>query len=58
MLVGANFLVVESRERGTQIWAGRSEYRLRPDGDELRMAYKKVILVDNERAIYTLAFLV
>ena len=58
LLVGANFMIVESRERGTQIWAGRSEYRLRPVDGDLKMAYKKVLLVDNECALYTLAFLV
>jgi benzoate/toluate 1,2-dioxygenase subunit beta len=57
--VGANFVVVESRARGTQLWAGRSEYRLRRGGDgELRMAAKKVILVDNDRPLHTMAFLI
>lgn len=57
-LVGANFLVTESRERGTQLWAGRTEHRLRRVGGELRMAHKKVMLVDNDRPLSTLAFLV
>jgi benzoate/toluate 1,2-dioxygenase beta subunit len=57
--VGANFLVYESRERGVTLWAGRSEYRLRrADDDALRMAYKKVLLVDNDRPLNTLAFLI
>lgn len=58
MRVGANFLVVESRERGVQLWAGRSEYRLRRTGEGLRMSAKKVMLVYNDRALYTLAFLI
>src|SRR5207244_4057322 len=29
LAVGANFIVYESRERGTTIWGGRTEYRLR-----------------------------
>ncbi len=58
LLVGANFAVYESRERGLTVWAGRSTYRLRPTGDGLLMSYKKVELVDNDRAIYTLAFLI
>jgi benzoate/toluate 1,2-dioxygenase beta subunit len=58
VLVGANFVVVESRDRGITQWAGRYEYRLRDVGDELKMAYKKVMLVDNDRALHTLAFLV
>jgi benzoate/toluate 1,2-dioxygenase beta subunit len=56
--VGANFLVYESRERGVTLWAGRSEYTLRRTDDGLRMAYKKVALVDNDRPLYTLAFLI
>jgi benzoate/toluate 1,2-dioxygenase beta subunit len=55
---GANFLVYESRERGVTLWAGRSEYTLRRTEDGLRMAYKKVALVDNDRPLYTLAFLI
>ena len=58
LLVEANFLVAESRERGTTLWAGRYEYRLRATDDGLKMAGKKVILVDNDRPLYTLAFLI
>ncbi|UTI63672.1 aromatic-ring-hydroxylating dioxygenase subunit beta [Paraconexibacter antarcticus] len=55
---GANFLVYESRERGVTLWAGRSDYTLRRTPDGLRMAYKKVTLVDSDRPLYTLAFLI
>jgi len=58
VLVGANFLAVESRPRGTVTWAGRSEYRLRRHAGELRMARKTVTLVDRDRPLYTLAFLI
>jgi 3-phenylpropionate/cinnamic acid dioxygenase small subunit len=58
LLVGANFIVYESRERGTTIWGGRSEYRLRRVDGQWRMAAKKVMLVDNDRPLATLAFLV
>lgn len=57
-LVGSNFLAIESRERGVQLWAGRAEHRLRVVEGELKMASKKVLLVDNDRAVYTLAFLI
>jgi 3-phenylpropionate/cinnamic acid dioxygenase small subunit len=57
-LVEANFVLVESRERGKEIWAGRYTYRLRLVEGELRMSYKKVALVDNARAIPTLSFLI
>ena len=57
-VVGANFLVYESRDRGVTLWAGRCIYRLREVDGELRMAYKKVVLVDNDRPLNTLAFLI
>lgn len=56
--VGANFLVYESRERGVTLWAGRAKYTLRRTEDGLRMARKTVLLVDNERPLHTLAFLI
>jgi benzoate/toluate 1,2-dioxygenase subunit beta len=58
VLVGSNFMLLESRERGTQIWGGRAEHRLRLIDGELRMSSKKVMLVDNDRAIHTMAFLI
>lgn len=58
VLAGANFLIYESRERGVTLWAGRTEYRLRRDEGGWRMAAKKVILVDNDRPLFTLAFLI
>jgi 3-phenylpropionate/cinnamic acid dioxygenase small subunit len=57
-VVGANFVLVESRERGTELWAGRYTYRLRTVEEELRMAFKKVALVDNARVLPTMAFLI
>jgi benzoate/toluate 1,2-dioxygenase subunit beta len=56
--VGANFLAMESRPRGTHLWGGRTTYRLRRVDGEIRLAYKKVVLVDNEQAVPTLGFLV
>ena len=58
VLVGANFLAVESRPRGTVLWAGRTEYRLRREGESFRLARKTVTLVDRDRALPTLAFLI
>ena len=57
-VVGAHFVLVESRERGTHVWAGRYTYRLRGLDDGLRMAWKKVALVDNAQAVPTLSFLI
>ncbi|BBZ75129.1 ring-hydroxylating dioxygenase subunit beta [Mycolicibacterium anyangense] len=56
--VGANFIAVESRARGNHVWAGRTTYRLRLVGGELRLAYKKVQLVDADKAIPSLSFLI
>jgi benzoate/toluate 1,2-dioxygenase beta subunit len=59
--VGANFLVIESRSRGLRLWGGRATYRLRrrgPDLQDLQLAYKKVVLVDNDQPLPTLGFLI
>jgi benzoate/toluate 1,2-dioxygenase beta subunit len=56
--VAANFLALESRPRGTHLWGGRTTYRVRRVDGEIRLAYKKVVLVDNEQAVPTLGFLV
>lgn len=57
-LVAATLLAVESRERGTQLWAGRCEYRLRRVEGEVRMSWKKVLLVDRDQPLFTLSFLI
>lgn len=56
--VGSNSLVLESSLRDDTVWAARNEYRLRYVDGELRMAYKKVTLVNNDKALYTLSFLI
>lgn len=56
--VAAAFVLHESRNNGLRLWAGRIEYVLRRVGGELRMARKTVRLVDNDRALFTLGFLV
>jgi benzoate/toluate 1,2-dioxygenase beta subunit len=56
--VGANFLVLESRDRGNHLWGGRITYRLRRQDGELRLAFKKVVLVDHDRPLPTLGFLI
>jgi 3-phenylpropionate/cinnamic acid dioxygenase small subunit len=55
---GANFIVYESRERGVTLWAGRSEYGLRRTEEGIKMAAKTVYLVNNDRPLNTLAFLI
>lgn len=56
--VGANFLLIEGRARGTQLWGGRATYRIRRSDGGLRLAYKKVVLVDNDQPLPTLGFLI
>jgi 3-phenylpropionate/cinnamic acid dioxygenase small subunit len=58
VLVTANAVVFESATRGEQTWASRNEYRLRRDGTGFRMVGKKVILVNNEKPLWTLSFLI
>lgn len=57
-VVGANFLLFESKERGTETWAGRITYRLRVIDDQIRLAGKTVVLVNNAEALPTLGFLI
>jgi 3-phenylpropionate/cinnamic acid dioxygenase small subunit len=56
--VGANFLLLESTLRENHLWGGRTIYRLRRVGDELKLAYKKVVLVDKDKPIPTMGFLI
>ena len=56
--VGANFIVLEARPRGNHTWGGRTTYRIRLVDGVLRLAYKKVQLVDADKPIPTLSFLI
>ena len=58
LTVASNALIFESHVRGDTLWAARNEYRLRRDGDALKMAFKKVVLVNNQAALWSMAFLV
>ncbi len=56
--VEANFVLVESRARSREMWAGRYTYRLRVVDGQLRIAYKKVALVDRDHDLPTMSFLI
>ena len=56
--VTCNAMLFESHRRGDTIWASRNEYTLRREAAGLRMAAKKVILVNNDSALYSMAFLI
>lgn len=54
----ANAMVFESQTRGDVIWASRNEYTLRREDSGFRMVLKKVMLVNNHTALYSMAFLI
>jgi 3-phenylpropionate/cinnamic acid dioxygenase small subunit len=54
----ANAMVMESTTRCEQIWVSRNEYTLRRVDGQLRMAGKKVILLNNDKPLFTLSFLI
>ena len=56
--VTCNTMIFESALRGDVIWASRNEFVLRREGDDFKIARKKVVLVNNDKAIFTLSFLV
>jgi hypothetical protein len=60
-LVHANFVIYELQVQSTRmldVWPGGGEYRLRqyPDG-EIKMYYKKIMLVEAGEPILTAAFI-
>jgi 3-phenylpropionate/cinnamic acid dioxygenase small subunit len=56
--VSSNFVLVEARDQGQYIWCGRSIHRLREQGGELKMAFKKVLLVNRAQAMPIMQFLI
>lgn len=56
--VAANAMIFESNLRADTVWAARNEYLLRRSDNGLRMARKKVMLVNNDKALFTLSFLI
>lgn len=56
--VGSNFLVLEATARTNELWGGRIIYRLRATDAGLKLVFKKVILVDNDKPLPTLGFLI
>ncbi|MEZ2391937.1 aromatic-ring-hydroxylating dioxygenase subunit beta [bacterium RCC_150] len=55
---GANFVLYESKERGTRMWAGRLVYRLRVVDGDIRLVGKTVVLVNNAEPIPNMGFLI
>lgn len=55
---GCNVLVYESSLRGETIWAARTTYHLRRTDAGILMTRKKVALVNNDKPLFTLSFLI
>jgi benzoate/toluate 1,2-dioxygenase beta subunit len=55
--VGANFLLLQSRARGLQLWGGRTTYRVRRVEGALRLADKTVVLVNLDEPLPTLGWI-
>jgi 3-phenylpropionate/cinnamic acid dioxygenase small subunit len=53
-----NVMVFESNVRDATIWAARTDYLLREEAGTFKMARKKVALVNNDKPLYTLSFLI
>jgi len=56
--VGSNFILVQARNNEQLIWCGRSTYKLRAEGGGLKIAHKKVLLVNSEQEMPVLQFLI
>ena len=58
LLVTANAIVFEAHARADTLWSSRNEFKLRRVDGELRMAGKKVVLTNNAKALFSMAFLI
>jgi benzoate/toluate 1,2-dioxygenase subunit beta len=58
LLVHSVFNLTALRRRRMDIFSGHSIYRLRSDGDSFKIAYKKVLLINNDEVIHNLTFLI
>lgn len=55
----STFLLTESRHGQVNLWSGRTQYTLRATAEgDFRILLKKVVLVDNNLPVPTLAFLI
>ena len=56
--VTANALVFEAHARADTLWSSRNEFELRRVNGELRLAKKTVVLTNNAKALFSMAFLI
>ena len=57
LVVGANFILLESRESKNETLGGRCTYHLRPSGEGFKLAHKKVVLVGNDKPVTSVGFI-
>ena|SRR5438445_7034513 len=57
-IVRSTFNVTALRRGRMDIFAGRVTHKLRPEGDSFKIAYKKVVLINNDIVIHNLTFLI
>jgi benzoate/toluate 1,2-dioxygenase subunit beta len=58
LTVSSNFILGHARFDAQQIWTGRTIHKIRRDGAGLKMAFKKVMLVNADQEIPLLQFLI
>jgi 3-phenylpropionate/cinnamic acid dioxygenase small subunit len=56
--VASNFMLCIARGLDQQLWSGRSIHRLRHTGEGLKIAHKKVLLINNDQEMPLLQFLI
>ena len=56
--VYSNFVLTEIRRGVHNIWSGRTVHRLRMENGDLKMGFKKVLLLENDTEIPSLVFLI
>ncbi len=56
--VYSNFVLTEIRRGVRNIWCGRTVHRLRMKNGDLKMGFKKVLLLENDAEIPSLVFLI
>jgi 3-phenylpropionate/cinnamic acid dioxygenase small subunit len=58
LTIGSNFVLGEVRRSKQDVFIGRTTHKLRPHGDDFKIFFKKVVLVNGEEFIDNLTFLI
>ena len=56
--VKSNFVLVEARDGSQFVWAGRSLHRLRGQDKNIKILFKKVLLVNSNQPVSVMQFLI